>query len=57
MLVTSNVFPCTNMAFYANGEMRWCDLNGQSTTQVWVFGKFGIFYFDSTGGQIDAVVN
>ena len=49
MLVISDIFPSTYMAFYASSKMRWRDSNGQGTPKIWIFGKFRIFYFDSAG--------
>jgi len=49
MLVTSNVFPSTYMAFDTSSKMRWWDSNGQGTPKIWIFGKFRIFNLDSAG--------
>jgi hypothetical protein len=57
MLVISDVFPSAYMAFHTSSEMRWCDSNGKRTPKIWIFGKFRIFYFNTAGGRIDAVIN
>jgi hypothetical protein len=57
MLVISDVFSPTYMVFDTSNGMRRCDSNGQSTTQIWIVRKFRIFYFNSAGERIDAVVN
>jgi hypothetical protein len=55
VFVIGDVFPSTYMAFQAGSKMRLCDSNGQRTPEIWIFGKFKIFYFKTAGGRIDVV--